>query len=224
MDHAARSGALFTHEEIRRDELLWRKLGRTRIRRENEDQFIAHEGLSFYSTLTRRTFDQANGNLASEEKVDDFFCVAAVNGKLNARMFSEKRADEPGKNILRDGGGDAEGEFTGRLSIGGNQILFGGGGEGGDFVRVTKESSALGRHGYAMAGTVEEAHTEIVFEGLDLESYGGLCEEEMLGCLAEVEVVRYGAEDLEAEIFELSHEGSGDEMSLQLAPREAKAE
>ena len=54
-----------------------------------------------------------------------------------------------------------------------------------------------------MAGAIEEAGAEIVFKSFNLQRNGRLREQEMLGCLAEAEMLSNGAEHFEAEVFEL---------------------
>ena len=59
--------------------------------------------------------------------------------------------------------------------------------------------------GDAIAGAIEKANAEIVFEGLDLKRDGGLGEEKMFRGLAKVQMFGDGAENLEAEVFQLGH-------------------
>ena len=54
-------------------------------------------------------------------------------------------------------------------------------------------------------GAVEQARSEIVFEGFDLQGDGGLREEEMFGGFAEAEMFGDGAEDFEAKVLEVGH-------------------
>ena len=61
------------------------------------------------------------------------------------------------------------------------------------------------REGDAIAGAIEEANAEIVFEGFDLQRDGGLGEEKMFGGFAEIQMFGDGAKDFEAEVFELGH-------------------
>jgi hypothetical protein len=55
------------------------------------------------------------------------------------------------------------------------------------------------------SGTVEEAHSEIVFERLDLKCHGRLGEEKMFPGLAKVQMLRDGTKHLEAKILQLRH-------------------
>jgi hypothetical protein len=64
-----------------------------------------------------------------------------------------------------------------------------------------------------MGRTVEQAHSEIVFERFDLERNGGLGEEQMFGSLAEIQVFGDRAEDFEAEILQLRH---GERLSIRI--------
>ena len=85
------------------------------------------------------------------------------------------------------------------------EVLFGLGNEGGDLFRVGEQDSALRSKRDAVAGAIEEADAEIVFEGFDLKCDGGLGEEKMFGGFAEVQLFGDGAEDFQAEVLELGH-------------------
>ena len=59
--------------------------------------------------------------------------------------------------------------------------------------------------GDAIAGAIEEADAEIVFQGFNLKRYRGLGQEKVLGCLTKIQMFCDGAKDFEAEVFELGH-------------------
>jgi len=120
-------------------------------------------------------------------------------------MLAEEGSEQTRENILRDGGGNAEGEFAGEFAIAGAKGAFGVGDDGGDFFCAIEERGALAGEGSAAGGAVEEADAKVIFEGFDLQGYGGLGEEEMLGGFAEAEVFGDGAEDFEAEVFKMGH-------------------
>ena len=212
-DDAARAGALFAHEETAGENLLRREMRGSGIWRRDQDEFVTHEGLDVNSALAGRAFDESDGDFAIEQKFDDFFGVAAVQRELDAGMLVEEGTDETRKNVLGDRGGDTEGEVAGELPVVGCQLLFGFGGQGRKFFGVTEESRSLRGERDAVGGTIEEAGSEIVLEGLDLEGDRRLRQEQMLGGFTEAEMLGYGAENFEAEILQLSH---GDDYLLKL--------
>lgn len=204
-DHVAGTGTLFAHQETGGAELWWREVDERGRGRDDEDKFVAHEGLDVNTALASGTFDESDGGVVIEDELDDFFGIAAAQGELDARVLVEEGSDEARENVLSDGGGNAEGEFAGEVSGGVAEVLLGLGCKRGEFGGVTKQDLALRRERNAIGGTVEKADAEIVFEGLDLECDRGLGEEEMLGSFAEVEVFGDRAEHFETEVLELRH-------------------
>ena len=106
---------------------------------------------------------------------------------------------------MSDGRGNAEGEFAGELSIDRAESSFGFGCKFGDSDCITKKDRALRGEGDAVGGAVEETDAQIVLQGLDLKRDGGLGKKEVLRGFAKVQMFGDGAENFEAEIFELGH-------------------
>ena len=78
-------------------------------------------------------------------------------------------------------------------------------GERGELLCVTQQDRPLRGKLDAVAGAVEEADTQIVFQGFDLQGDGGLSEEQLCGGFAEVEMLGDRAENFETKIFQLRH-------------------
>jgi len=116
-------------------------------------------------------------------------------------MFVEKSAQKARENVLRDGGGRSEGELSGNRAVLGAEFLFCFGSQRRYFVGVAEKERSLPSEGDAIGGTIEEPNSEIVFESLDLKRDGGLGKEKVFGCFAKVEMLGYGAEDLEAKVL-----------------------
>src|SRR5208282_5614006 len=173
--------------------------------RSDQDQLVLHEGFGVNSAVAGGALDQTDRDLSVEEKPDDLVSVAALQKELDARMLSEKCADETRQDVLRDGGGDAERKFAGELAIFGAEVPFGGGGESRDFPGVAQKNGTLGSENDTIGGAVEEAHTEIALESFDLECDGRLGKKQMLGGLAKIQMLGDGAKNLEAEVLELGH-------------------
>ena len=107
--------------------------------RGDENQFVFHERLGAHAAVPGGAFDEADIDFALLKELDDFGSVAAVQGKLHAGMLTEEGAEEAREDVLRDGGGDAEGEFTGKVAVAGTEGAFGVGDKVGDFLRVGEE-------------------------------------------------------------------------------------
>src|SRR5579863_2786120 len=100
-DDAARARSLLAHQEAGGEKVLGREVSGIGIRRRDQYQFVAHEGLDANSAFARRAFDESDGNLAVEEKLDDLLGVAAVQRELHARMLVEEGPNQARKNVLR---------------------------------------------------------------------------------------------------------------------------
>ena len=83
--------------------------------------------------------------------------------------------------------------------------MFGLGNKSCNFGGIGEQGTALWREGDTVTGAIKETYAEIFFQSLNLKSDGGLGEEEMFGGFAEVQMFGDGAEDFEAEVFELGH-------------------
>jgi len=204
-DDAARAGALFAHQQFRRQQLSAGHVIGFESGRHDQDQFILHEGFGANAAVACRSFDESDREFVVEEKMDNLAGIAAVERELDARMLFEKGSDQARENVLRDRGGDAERQLTGDFAILRTELLLGLGDDGRDFLGVDEKKGSLRSEGDAIAGAIEEANAEIVFERFDLERDGGLCEEKVFGCLAKVQMFGNRAKDFETKIFQLSH-------------------
>jgi len=204
-DDATGAGALFAHKQRQPLELRAGNARGFELARGDEDEFIIHKGFGVHAAFLGRTFDEAGGDFSVEEELNDLGGVAAAERELDLGMFGEKCAEELGQNVLRNGGGDTEGEFARNGSLGGAELAFRLGGDGGELVGMVQENFALGSERDFAAGAVEEADAEFVFEGLDLKSDRGLSEKELVGGFAEIEVLGNGTADLKAEVLQLRH-------------------
>ena len=54
-------------------------------------------------------------------------------------------------------------------------------------------------------GTVEEANTEILFQGLDLKRDSGLSEKELLRCFVKAQLLSNRAKHFQTKVFQLGH-------------------
>jgi hypothetical protein len=55
------------------------------------------------------------------------------------------------------------------------------------------------------AGAIEQAHAEILLEGFDLKSDGGLRKEQQFRGFSKAEVLANGAKDLQSKVLQLCH-------------------
>ena len=171
----------------------------------DQDQFVLHEGLGANAAVARRSFNESDGQLVVEKEVHDLAGVAAVQRELDARMLGEKGSEQAGEYVLGNGCGDSQGQLARDLAVLGAHFLFGLENEGRDFSGVAQQKRALRSECNAVAGAIEEADAEIVFESFDLKGDGGLGEEKMFGRFAKIQMLGDGAEDFETEVLQLSH-------------------
>ncbi len=83
-------------------------IGRERPR-QNQDQFVLHEGFGAQAAVACWSFNEADGQLIVEKKMHDLVGVAAVEGELDAGMLVEKGSQQARENILRNGGRYSQG-------------------------------------------------------------------------------------------------------------------
>ena len=78
----------------------------------DQHQFILHEGLGANTAVAGGAFDQADRELVVEQKMHDLTGIAAVERELHSGMLFEKGSEQTRKNVLRNRGRHAEGEFA----------------------------------------------------------------------------------------------------------------
>ena len=121
-------------------------------------------------------------------------------------MLVKEGSEQAGENILRDRSGDSEGQFSGDFAIFGAEFAARPGKRERRFSwRRRAGADPCASEGDAIAGAIEEANAEIVFERLDLQRDGRLGEKKMFRGLAKIQMFGDGAKNLEAEIFQLRH-------------------
>lgn len=204
-DDAPGTGTGLTKEQGMGFELRGGEAGGLETGGSDENQLVFHERFGVNAGLARGTFDEAERNILIQNELDDFAGVSAAYRELRARLFGEESGQQARQNVLSDGGGDAQREFSGDMAILRGERLFGFGDDGGEAGGVVEEQFALCGQGDMAAGAIEEADAQVFFERFDLQRDGGLGEKELLGGLAEAQVVGHGAEDLQPEVLELGH-------------------
>src|SRR5260370_3143696 len=114
-------------------------------------------------------------------------------------MLAAEVAKDAWKDVLREGGGRAEWQLAGMLSADGSDVVLGLQEERVHLSSVAEQDLAGAGEGDVSSGAVEELNAEVVLERLDLEADGWLREEEMLGRLAEAEMLGHRKKDDQTE-------------------------
>src|SRR3974390_652717 len=125
--------------------------------------------------------------------------------ELNARVLFQERTKQAGKNVLRDGGGDSEREFSGNCAVGAAKFTFGLRNQCCKPAGVAEQDRPLSGQGNAPSCAIEEPHSEIAFQRFDLERNCRLSQEKMFGGSAKVQLLGDHTKYLEAEVLQLGH-------------------
>ena len=172
---------------------------------DGEEELVVEEVLDGDFFVGGRALDEAEIGFRGEDPGGDLVGIAAFDGELNAGVGAEECAEDAREQVLGDGGGGGDAEWSAGLSLevgeGGQCFL----GESCGTAGVVEDEGSGRGEGDAGRSSIEEAEAECFFEEVDVLADGRLADAQQFSSAAEAGLLGDGAEDLQTVILEHPH-------------------
>jgi len=138
-----------------------------------------------------------------DQGVQHFVRISAYRSDCDAGIFPEECGNEIWQKVLSDGLRGPECQLSSMIASGAGHNLIRLVRDCLQLARVGQEALARGSECDASTTAIEQGHSELIFESLDLLCDGRLRQKQFFGSATEIEVSRDRSEDFESKIFHL---------------------